>query len=77
MSIYYPAVHASEWDWRLTKRNHIISFVIDGNVDLFNFLNEKKFDIKSIIYHQKCLDMISSWIRRKIKIQMLQNKSKK
>ena len=24
MNIYYPKVHASEWDWRLTKRNHII-----------------------------------------------------
>ena len=24
MDIYYPRVHKSEWDWRLTKRNHII-----------------------------------------------------
>jgi len=24
MQLYYPNVHASEWDWRLTKRNHII-----------------------------------------------------
>ncbi len=45
-----------------TKRNHIISFVIDGNIDLFNFLKEKTFDIKSIIYHQKCLDLISCLI---------------
>ena len=24
MELYHPSVHASEWDWRLTKRNHII-----------------------------------------------------
>jgi hypothetical protein len=24
MELYHPKVHASEWDWRLTKRNHII-----------------------------------------------------
>ena len=24
MNIYYPEIHASEWDWQLTKRNHVI-----------------------------------------------------
>lgn len=24
MEIYHPQVHASEWDWRLTKRNYIL-----------------------------------------------------
>jgi len=24
MELYHPNIHASEWDWRLTKRNHII-----------------------------------------------------
>ena len=24
MDIYYPKVHTSEWDWRLTKRNYVI-----------------------------------------------------
>jgi hypothetical protein len=24
MEIYHPEVHASEWDWRLTKRNYIL-----------------------------------------------------
>jgi hypothetical protein len=24
MEIYHPEIHKSEWDWRLTKRNHVI-----------------------------------------------------
>jgi hypothetical protein len=31
MQIYHPNIHPSEWDWRLTKRNHIIRN--NGTVD--------------------------------------------
>lgn len=41
MDIYFPNIHASEWDWRLTKRNHVI--VNDGS------LGDLKNKISSII----------------------------
>jgi hypothetical protein len=38
MDIYYPKIHTSEWDWRLTKRNYVI--LNNGSVcDLKNKIN--------------------------------------
>lgn len=42
MDIYYPKVHKSEWDWRLTSSNHIIQN--DGTLD------DLKKKVAAIIY---------------------------